>query len=130
MCRAIDGTHVSAMPPANVTQAHKSRKSTITTNVLCVYNMDMQFTYVHAKWKGSANDLKVLKEAISDPKHGFPWPPVGTIHYYDFNTYSEFVLCLCLDYNCVLDHCVFMQDHTMHYYDFVTYSKFVLCLCK
>ena len=42
----IDGTHVRARPPANATQAHMSCKSTITTNVLCVCNMDMQFTYV------------------------------------------------------------------------------------
>ena len=35
---AIDGTHMSVRPPANATQAHRS---TITTNVLCVCNMDM-----------------------------------------------------------------------------------------
>ncbi|XP_050257153.1 uncharacterized protein LOC126702493 [Quercus robur] len=33
---AIDGTHVSARPPKNETQAHRDRKSHITTNVLCV----------------------------------------------------------------------------------------------
>ena len=76
---------MSARPPANATQAHWSRKSTITTNVLCVCNMDIQFTYVHAGWEGSANDSRVFEEAISDQKHGFPWPPIGTIHYCDFN---------------------------------------------
>ncbi|KAK9993713.1 hypothetical protein SO802_023416 [Lithocarpus litseifolius] len=55
---AIDGTHVSARPPSNATQAYKSRKSTITMNVLCVCNMDIQFTYVHARWEGSANDSR------------------------------------------------------------------------
>ena len=57
--------------------------------------MDMQFTYVHVEWDGSANDLKVLEEAINDPKHGFLWPPTSIMHYYDFNTYSKFVLRLC-----------------------------------
>ena len=46
--------------------------STITTNMLCVCNMDMQFTYVHAGWEGSANDSRVLNEAINNPKHEFP----------------------------------------------------------
>ena len=40
--------------------------------------MDMQFIYVHAGWEGSANDSPVLEEAITDPKHEFPWPPTGT----------------------------------------------------
>ena len=41
--------------------------------------MDMQFTYVHAGWKGSANDSWVWDEVINDPKHGFPWPTTGII---------------------------------------------------
>ena len=60
-------------------QAYKSRKSTVTTNVLCVCKMDMQFTYVHAGWKGSANDSWVWDEVINDPKHGFQWPTIGII---------------------------------------------------
>ncbi|XP_050254863.1 uncharacterized protein LOC126700705 [Quercus robur] len=44
----------------------------------CVGAIDgTQFTYVHAGWEGSANDSRVLEEAISDRKHGFPWPPTG-----------------------------------------------------
>ena len=39
----------------------------------------MQFSYVRAGWEGSANDLWVLDEAISDPKHGFPWPSTSII---------------------------------------------------
>ncbi|KAK9991338.1 hypothetical protein SO802_026323 [Lithocarpus litseifolius] len=74
---AMDGTHVSVQPPKHVTQAYTSRKATVTTNVLCVCNMDMQFIYVHAGWEGSPNDSRVLKDAIGDPKHGFPWPPTG-----------------------------------------------------
>ena len=38
---------------------------------------DMRFTYVHLGWKGSANNSRVLKEAIKEPKHGFPWSPEG-----------------------------------------------------
>ncbi|XP_023925094.2 protein ALP1-like [Quercus suber] len=80
---AIDGTHVSARPPANATQAHRDCKSLITTNVLCVCDMDMQFTFVHGGWEGSANDSRVFEEAISDQKHGFPWPPRGSYYLVD-----------------------------------------------
>ncbi|KAK9994196.1 hypothetical protein SO802_023899 [Lithocarpus litseifolius] len=45
--------------------------------------MDMQFTYVHAGWEGSANDSRVLDEAISSPKHGFLWPPTGSYYLVD-----------------------------------------------
>ena len=62
---------MSARPPANATQAHRSCKSTITTNVLCVCNMDTQFTYVHDGWEGNANHSMVLEEVIGDQKHGF-----------------------------------------------------------
>ena len=34
--------------------------------------MDMQFTYVNVGWEGNVNDLRVLDEAISDLKYGFP----------------------------------------------------------
>ena len=65
-------THVSVWSLKHATQAHRSWKATVTINVLCVCNMDMQFIYVHAGWKSSANDSQVLEEAIGDPKHGFP----------------------------------------------------------
>ena len=76
---------MSARPPANEAQAHRDRKSLIMTNVLCVCNMDMQFTFIHGGWEGSVNVSRVFKEAISDRKHGFPWPQTGSIHYCDFN---------------------------------------------
>ena len=34
--------------------------------------MGMQFIYVYAGSKGSANNSQVLEEAIGDQKHGFP----------------------------------------------------------
>ena len=69
--------HISARPPSERTQPCRSRKSLITTNVMCACDHDMKFTYVHSDWEGSAHDSKVFKEAIKDPKHGFQWPPVG-----------------------------------------------------
>ncbi|KAK9986893.1 hypothetical protein SO802_031844 [Lithocarpus litseifolius] len=43
----------------------------------------LQFTYVHAGWEGSANDSRAFEEAISDRKHGFPWPPTGSYYLVD-----------------------------------------------
>ena len=62
----MDGTHVSVRPPKHAIQAYRSRKATVSTNVLCGCNMDMQFIYVHAGWEGSANDSRVLEESIGD----------------------------------------------------------------
>ena len=72
---------MSARPPSNATQAHRDRKSLISTNVLCVCNMDMQFTFIHGGWEGSVNDSRVFEEVISDHKHGFLLPTTGTIHF-------------------------------------------------
>ena len=49
----------------------------ITTNIMCAYDYDMKFTYVHFGWEGSAHNSKICEEAIKDPKHGFLWPPEG-----------------------------------------------------
>ncbi|XP_050280452.1 uncharacterized protein LOC126721460 [Quercus robur] len=68
---AIDGTHISARPPSERTQPCRSRKSLITTNVMCTCDHNMKFTYVHSSWEGNAYDSKVFQEAIKDPKHGF-----------------------------------------------------------
>ena len=57
----------------------------ITTNVMCTCDHDMRFTYVHLGWEGRANDLRVLEEAIKNPKHGFPWPLEG-MHVLNLNT--------------------------------------------
>ncbi|XP_023885850.1 uncharacterized protein LOC111997956 [Quercus suber] len=80
---AIDGTHISARPPSDQTQPHRSRKSLITTNVMCACDHDMKFTYVHSGWEGSVHDSKVFEEAIKDSKHGFPWPPRGSYYLVD-----------------------------------------------
>ncbi|XLR33079.1 hypothetical protein S83_060979, partial [Arachis hypogaea] len=62
--RALDGTHIKV----NVFEANKSRyrnkKGDITTNVLGVVTLDMQFIYVLASWEGSAVDSRVLQDAL------------------------------------------------------------------
>ncbi|KAL5702596.1 hypothetical protein ACHQM5_027797 [Ranunculus cassubicifolius] len=50
---------------------------------MCVCDFDMYFTYVLAGWEGSANDARVLGEAIADPQSGFPYPPQGKYYLVD-----------------------------------------------
>ena len=74
---AIDGTHISASTPSGRNTAFRDRRSDITQNVMCACNFDMQFTYVHSGWEGSANDSRVMQDALGHAEYEFPWPPRG-----------------------------------------------------
>ena len=74
---AIDGTHISASAPSGRTTAFRDRRSDITQNVMCACNFDMRFTYVHTGWEGSANDSRVMQDALGHAEYEFPWPPRG-----------------------------------------------------
>lgn len=74
---AIDGTHISASAPSARTTAFRDRRSDITQNVMCACNFDMRFTYVHTGWEGSANDSRVMQDALGHAEYEFPWPPRG-----------------------------------------------------
>ena len=76
---AIDGTHISASAPSGRNTAFRDRWSDITQNVMCACNFDMQFTYVHSGWEGSANDSRVMQDALGHVEYEFPWPPRGKI---------------------------------------------------
>ena len=52
---------------------YRNRKGDITTNVLGVVALDMQFIYVMAGWEGSAADSRVLRDALSR-NNGFRVP--------------------------------------------------------
>ena len=74
---AIDGTNISASAPSGRTTALRDRQSDITQNVMCACNFDMRFTYVHSGWEGSANDSRVMQDALRHAEYEFPWPPRG-----------------------------------------------------
>ncbi|KAL0017599.1 hypothetical protein SO802_004668 [Lithocarpus litseifolius] len=74
---AIDGTHISAFAPSGRTTAFRDRRSDITQNVMCACNFDMRFTYVHSRWERSANDSRVMRDALRHAEYEFPWPPRG-----------------------------------------------------
>ena len=77
--RAIDGTYINASAPSNRTTAFRDKRSGITQNVMCTCNFDMQFTYVHARWEESANNSRVMHDAIRQAEYELPWPPKGNL---------------------------------------------------
>nr|XP_023906296.1 uncharacterized protein LOC112018017 [Quercus suber] len=80
---AIDGMHISASAPSGRTTAFIDRRSDITQNVMCACNFDMRFTYVRTGWEGSANDSRVLQDALGHAEYEFPWPPRGLYYLVD-----------------------------------------------
>ncbi|XP_059429163.1 uncharacterized protein LOC132162972 [Corylus avellana] len=71
---AIDGTHVKACVQGENIVPYRSRKSTITQNVMCVVDFDLCFTYVYAGWEGNTHDSRIFQECIEDPTALFPMP--------------------------------------------------------
>jgi hypothetical protein len=76
---AIDGTHIPVVVPEEMFTQHLCRKNKTTQNVMAVCDFDMFFTFVLAGWAGSVHDMRVLDNAISEPKWNFPKPPRGTL---------------------------------------------------
>ncbi|KAL0006928.1 hypothetical protein SO802_008430 [Lithocarpus litseifolius] len=50
---------------------------------MCACNFDMRFTYVHSGWEGSANDSRVMQDALGHAEYEFPWPPRGSYYLVD-----------------------------------------------
>ena len=70
---AIDGTDVRASVPPKIQGRFRSRKDGTTQNVLAAISFDSKFTYVLARWEGSAHDSRVLNDAFAKPG-GFSIP--------------------------------------------------------
>ncbi|XP_020258747.1 protein ALP1-like [Asparagus officinalis] len=63
----IDGTHVDAMLPINLVARFLGRKG-VTHNVLAACTPNKLFIYVLVGWEGSANDYRILQDALSRPQ--------------------------------------------------------------
>ena len=60
---ALDGTHISARPPAQDHVRYRNRKSGVSQNVLAACTFDMHFCYILSGWEGSASDGGVFHDA-------------------------------------------------------------------
>ncbi|XP_062088771.1 uncharacterized protein LOC133795333 [Humulus lupulus] len=79
---AINGTHVSAVAPTLKQLAFRGRKVDVTQNVMAACSYNMMFTYVYAGWEGTANDSRVLLDAMRKDDN-FPMPPQGKYYVVD-----------------------------------------------
>ncbi|XLU79423.1 hypothetical protein S245_002844, partial [Arachis hypogaea] len=61
---ALDGTYIDVTIPEKDKSRYRTRKSKISTNVLGVCNLDMNFVYVLSGWKRFASDSRILRDAI------------------------------------------------------------------
>ncbi len=69
---ALDGTHISAIIPVQDQGPFRNRKGSLSQNVLCVVDFDLIITFVLVGWEGSAQDSRVLSDAISKGLAVFP----------------------------------------------------------
>jgi len=60
---ALDGTHISAHPPASDRAHYRNRKGGVLQNVLTATTFDMHFCYILSGWEGSASDGGVFHDA-------------------------------------------------------------------
>ncbi|XP_028790499.1 uncharacterized protein LOC114746446 [Neltuma alba] len=80
---AIDGTHISCIVDATEQTKFINRKGRVTQNVMAVCDWDMCFTFVLARWEGSAHDARIFDHALTTPSMNFPHPPQGKYYLVD-----------------------------------------------
>ena len=61
--RALDGTHISAHPPASDQAHYRNCKGGVSQNVLAATTFNLHFCYIHSGWEGSASDGGVFHDA-------------------------------------------------------------------
>ena len=66
---AIDGTHIPASITSNQQAPFRNRKGFISQNILAACSFDLLFLYILAGWEGSANDGRVLQDALEKDFH-------------------------------------------------------------
>ncbi|XP_034571864.1 protein ANTAGONIST OF LIKE HETEROCHROMATIN PROTEIN 1-like [Setaria viridis] len=76
---AIDGTHVPITIAQERAAPYRNRKGTLSQNVMCVCDFDLNFTFISCGWEGSASDAGVLRSARAKGFH----VPVGKFYLVD-----------------------------------------------
>ncbi|XP_057787503.1 uncharacterized protein LOC131004763 [Salvia miltiorrhiza] len=70
---ALDGTYINVTVSNIDKPRYRTRKGQISTNVLGVCDRNLNFVYVLSGWEGSANDSRILRDALNRP-HGLKVP--------------------------------------------------------
>jgi hypothetical protein len=63
---ALDGTHVEVYVCKESPIPWRNRKGTLSQNVLVVCDFELMFRYVLPGWEGSAHDMRVLRDAVTE----------------------------------------------------------------
>ena len=74
---AIDGTHITCVPPRDVAERYRNRHGYLSQNILAAVQFNMLFSFVMAGWEGSAHDSRLLDHARQNPELRFPKPQTG-----------------------------------------------------
>ncbi|KAL8523538.1 hypothetical protein ACS0TY_013486 [Phlomoides rotata] len=61
---ALDGTLIDVTVPEIDKARYRTRKGTISVNILAVCNRSMRFVYMLTGWEGSVADARVLRDAV------------------------------------------------------------------
>ncbi|KAL8531491.1 hypothetical protein ACS0TY_008182 [Phlomoides rotata] len=79
---ALDGTLIDVTVPETDKARYRTRKGTVSVNVLAACDRGMCFMYMLAGWEGSAADARVLRDAITR-NDGLRVPRDKKQQYYD-----------------------------------------------
>jgi hypothetical protein len=66
---AIDVTHVPITIAQERAAPFRNRKGTLSQNVMCACNFDLNFTFISCGWEGSASDAGILRSALAEGFH-------------------------------------------------------------
>ena len=69
-----------ARVPRRMQGPFKGRKQSCTQNVMAAVDFDLKFTYVLARWEGSAHDALVLADAL-ERDGGLSVPEGNIVHH-------------------------------------------------
>ncbi|XP_020243588.1 uncharacterized protein LOC109821847 [Asparagus officinalis] len=71
---AIDGTYIPCMVYGEDQTPYRNRHGYLYQNILAACTFDLRFIYVLVGWERSANDSRVLKDAMSRSACSLPLP--------------------------------------------------------
>ncbi|KAL6533678.1 hypothetical protein OROHE_013511 [Orobanche hederae] len=80
---ALGGTHIQAVISDNEGIPFRGRKGTKSWNVLACCSFDRIFTFINVGWEGSAHDMTVWADSLTQSKYCFPHPPSGKYYLVD-----------------------------------------------
>ncbi|KAL6546368.1 hypothetical protein OROMI_022089 [Orobanche minor] len=80
---ALDGTHIQAVISDNEGIPFRGRKGTKSWDVLACCSFDRIFTFINVGWEGSAHDMTVWADSLTQSKYCFPHPPSGKYYLVD-----------------------------------------------